>query len=57
MNEITKLKISRKLKNRCLSATHKEKISQSLRGRKLSNEHKEKIKESMIKHNRNIKKQ
>lgn len=49
MDEITKRKISAKLKGRKKLATHKKKISQSLRGRKLSEEHKNNIAEAMKK--------
>lgn len=43
MNEITKKKISAKLKGRKKSATHKKHISQSLTNRKLTDEHKKNI--------------
>lgn len=49
MDEITKRKISAKLKGRKKLATHKKKISQSLTGRKLSEEHKNNIAEAMKK--------
>lgn len=47
MNELTKLKISKKLKGRKHTATHNKHISQSLIGRKLSNIHKDNISKSM----------
>ena len=47
MDELTKKKISAKLKGRKKLATHKKKISQSLKGRKLTEEHKKKISEAM----------
>ncbi len=51
MNEITKKKISMKLRGRKKGATHRKHISQSLTGRKLSKEHKQHISESMKKGN------
>lgn len=56
MNEITKKKISLKLKGRKKNATTKWKISQSLRNRKLSEEHKENISKAMISYHKNNKK-
>lgn len=49
MDELTKKKISAKLKGRKKLATHKKKISQSLKGRKLSEQHKNNIAEAMKK--------
>ena len=49
MDEITKRKISAKLKGRKKLATHKKNISQSLTGKKLSEEHKKNIAEAMKK--------
>ncbi len=51
MNELTKMKISMKLRGRKKGATHRKHISQSLKGRKLSKEHKQHISESMKKGN------
>ena len=51
MNELTKKKISMKLRGRKKGATHRKHISQSLKGRKLSKEHKQHISESMKKGN------
>ena len=47
MNEITKKKISLKLKGKKKTATHIKHIKESLIGRKLSKEHKEHISQSM----------
>lgn len=55
MNEITKKKISKKLKGRKKTATTKFRIRQSLMNRKLSQEHKQHISESMIKYHKNRK--
>ncbi|MBM6963879.1 hypothetical protein H6A37_08560 [Phocaeicola plebeius] len=49
MDELTKKKISAKLKGRKKLATHKKNISQSLKGRKLSEQHKNNIAEAMKK--------
>ena len=49
MDELTKKKISAKLKGRKKLATHKKNISQSLKGRKLSKQHKNNIAEAMKK--------
>lgn len=49
MNEVTKKKISLKLKGKRKSATHIKHIKQSLIGRKLSKEHKEHISQSKSK--------
>lgn len=49
MNEVTKKKISLKLKGKKKSAIHIKHIKQSLIGRKLSKEHKEHISQSMKK--------
>lgn len=49
MDELTKKKISAKLKGRKKLATHKKNISQSLKGRKLSEQHKNNIDEAMKK--------
>lgn len=49
MNEVTKKKISLKLKGKKKSATHIKHIKKSLIGRKLSKEHKEHISQSMKK--------
>lgn len=49
MNEITKHKISLKLKGRKHLSNHCKHISQSLKGRKLSEEHKRNISEAMKK--------
>lgn len=49
MDEITKKKISAKLKGRKKSAIHIKHIKQSLIGRKLSKEHKEHISQSKSK--------
>lgn len=49
MNELTKKKISYKLRGRKKSATTKKLISQALTGRKLSEKHKKNISESMKK--------
>ena len=48
MDELTKKKISIKLRGRKKSATHRKKISQSLTGRKLTKEHKYNISKSII---------
>lgn len=48
MDELTKKKISLKLRGRKKSATHRKKISQSLTGRKLTKEHKSNIGKSII---------
>ncbi|MEQ3236186.1 hypothetical protein [Bacteroides cellulosilyticus] len=53
MNELTKKKISAKLKGRKKSATHRKHISQSLTNRKLSEEHKKHIKEALTIENKN----
>lgn len=47
MDEITKKKISLKLRGRKKSATHRKRISQSLTGRKLTKEHKSNIGKSI----------
>lgn len=47
MDNLTKTKISYKLKGRKKSATHRQKISQSLKGKSLSEAHKMKISEAM----------
>ncbi|MCS3009506.1 hypothetical protein NXX98_16775 [Bacteroides thetaiotaomicron] len=44
MDELTKKKISAKMKGRKKSATHIKHIKQALTGRKLSKEHKENYK-------------
>lgn len=49
MNEITKHKISLKMKNKKKSATHKQHIKESLRNKKKSAEHKKAISQSMKK--------
>lgn len=49
MNELTKRKISNKLRGRKHSATHNEHIKQSLKGRKLTKKHKENISKAMQK--------
>lgn len=49
MDELTKKKISAKLKGRKKLAIHKKNISQSLKGRKLSEQHKNNIAEAMKK--------
>ena len=48
MDELTKKKISIKLRGRKKTATHRKKISQSLTGRKLTKEHKYNISKSII---------
>lgn len=48
MDELTKKKISVKLRGRKKTATHRKKISQSLTGRKLTKEHKYNISKSII---------
>lgn len=53
MNELTKRKISIKLKNRKHSATHNEHIKQSLKGRELTKEHKENISKSLKEYHKN----
>lgn len=55
MDEITKKKISLKLKNKKKNATHIKHIKQSLIGRHLTKEHKEHISQSMKKISLNIK--
>lgn len=50
MNELTKLKISYKLRNRKKSATHVYHISSALKGKKKSPTHKKAISESMKKY-------
>jgi uncharacterized protein YaiI (UPF0178 family) len=50
MNELTKMKISRKLTGRKKSATHRKHISFALTNRKLSDEHKKHIGEAMQKY-------
>lgn len=52
MDEITKKKISAKLKGRKKSAIHIKHIKQGLTGRKLTNEHKRNISEGMKNKNR-----
>lgn len=52
MDELTKKKISIKLRGRKKSATHRKKISQSLTGRKLTKEHKSNISKSIIELNK-----
>lgn len=52
MDEITKKKISAKLKGRKKSATHIKHIKQGLTGRILTNEHKRNISEGMKNKNR-----
>lgn len=52
MNEVTKKKISAKMKGRKKSATHIKHIKQSLTGRKLTKEHKENISDGMKERNR-----
>lgn len=47
MDELTKKKISTKMKGRKKSATHIKHIKQALTGRKLSDEHKHNISISM----------
>lgn len=49
MDEITKKKISLKLKNKKKNSTHIKHIKQSLIGRHLTKEHKEHISQSMKK--------
>lgn len=55
MNDITKRKISAKMKGRKKCATHIKHIKQALTGRKLSKEHKENISNRMKEINRNKK--
>lgn len=54
MNELTKMKISAKMKGRKKSATHRKHISQSLTNRTLTEEHKQHIKEAIIAQNKNF---
>lgn len=55
MNEVTKKKISAKMKGRKKSATHIKHIKQSLTGRKLTKEHKENISDGMKEMNKSKK--
>lgn len=48
MDELTKKKISAKLKGRKKTATHRKHISQSLTNRTLTTDHKKHIKEALI---------
>lgn len=53
MNELTRRKISLKMRGRKKSATHREHIRQALKGKKKSKEHKEHISEAMKNANKN----
>lgn len=55
MNELTRKKISAKMKGRKKTATHIKHIKQALTGRKLSKEHKENISSGMKEKSRNKK--
>jgi uncharacterized protein YaiI (UPF0178 family) len=49
MNEITKHKISLKMKNKKKTATHRKHIKEALRNQQKSNEHKKAISKAMKK--------
>lgn len=55
MDELTKKKISAKMKGRKKNATHIKHIKQALTGRTLTKEHKENISDGMKEKNRNKK--
>lgn len=50
MNEITKHKISLKMRNKKKTATHRQHIKEALRNQKKSDEHKKAISQSMKKY-------